>query len=139
MLTEGTQIRVVSTRDNLVEDPGQVRAAVGDGSQFGVAITYIEQDAPRGLAHAVLISEPYLGHEPLLYRDLTAVENLERESVVGRVELVGDVMVDVAELVRPRAHADDTPLEQAGVEPGDVILKFDGKPINVLNPDALKK
>jgi glucose-1-phosphate thymidylyltransferase len=29
-------------------------------------VTYIEQDAPRGLAHAVLISEPYLGHEPFV-------------------------------------------------------------------------
>ncbi len=29
-------------------------------------MTYIEQDAPRGLAHAVLISEPYLGHDPFV-------------------------------------------------------------------------
>ncbi len=35
-----------------------------------------------------------------------AVDNLERESVAGRVELVGDVMVDVAMLFQPRAQAD---------------------------------
>jgi glucose-1-phosphate thymidylyltransferase len=29
-------------------------------------VTYIEQDAPRGLAHAVLISEPFLGTEPFV-------------------------------------------------------------------------
>ncbi len=44
----------------------EIRAAVGDGSRWGLEVTYIEQDAPRGLAHAVLISEPYLGREPFV-------------------------------------------------------------------------
>jgi glucose-1-phosphate thymidylyltransferase len=44
----------------------EIRAAVGDGSRWGLEVTYIEQDAPRGLAHAVLISEPYLGDEPFV-------------------------------------------------------------------------
>jgi glucose-1-phosphate thymidylyltransferase len=44
----------------------EIRAAVGDGSAWGVSITYIEQDAPRGLAHAVLISEPFIRGEPFV-------------------------------------------------------------------------
>jgi glucose-1-phosphate thymidylyltransferase len=44
----------------------EIRAAVGDGSAWGVRVTYIEQDAPRGLAHAVLISEPFIGRDPFV-------------------------------------------------------------------------
>ncbi len=42
----------------------EIKDAVGDGGRFGVSVTYIEQEAPLGLAHAVLISEPFLGAEP---------------------------------------------------------------------------
>jgi len=44
----------------------EIKQAVGDGSRWGVRVTYIEQDAPRGLAHAVLISEPFMGREPFV-------------------------------------------------------------------------
>jgi glucose-1-phosphate thymidylyltransferase len=44
----------------------EIEAALGDGSRFGARITYIPQDAPRGLAHAVLISEGFLKGEPFV-------------------------------------------------------------------------
>ncbi|MBI4972863.1 MAG: glucose-1-phosphate thymidylyltransferase [Candidatus Omnitrophica bacterium] len=41
-----------------------IKEAVGDGSKFGAKITYIEQDAPRGIAHAVGITEEFMAGEP---------------------------------------------------------------------------
>jgi len=44
----------------------EIKAAVGDGSRFGAQVTYIEQEAPLGLAHAVLIAEPFLAGSPFV-------------------------------------------------------------------------
>ncbi|HUP73206.1 MAG TPA: glucose-1-phosphate thymidylyltransferase [Acidimicrobiales bacterium] len=59
MKTAGiTEIAIVvgDTRNEII-------AAVGDGSRFGVRVTYIPQDAPLGLAHCVLIAHDFLGDD----------------------------------------------------------------------------
>lgn len=48
------------------ETGDEIKAVVGEGSQFGVEITYILQDEPLGLAHAVLTAEPFLRDAPFV-------------------------------------------------------------------------
>jgi UDP-N-acetylglucosamine 2-epimerase len=60
--------------------------------------------------------------ELLLAPSQVAANNLARESVAGAVEVVGDVMVDVARVLAPCALADDAPLQQAGVSAGEYVL-----------------
>src|SRR6266516_878205 len=74
----------------------------------------------------------------LLCPSATAVVNLEREHVAGRVELVGDVMVDVALLFQPRARADDAPLDAAGVRAGEYALATAHRAGNVDDPARLR-
>jgi glucose-1-phosphate thymidylyltransferase len=74
-----------------------IRAAVGDGSAFGLDVTYLRQDEPLGIAHTVLVAEEYLRDEPFLMYlgdNLLGggvkpyVEDFERESPAASILLV---------------------------------------------------
>ena len=56
----------------------EIRAAVGDGSRWGLKVTYLPQDAPRGLAHCVLIAQEFLGDDDFV---MYLGDNLLRQSV----------------------------------------------------------
>ena len=61
----------------------EIRDAVGDGSQWGVQVAYIQQEAPLGLAHAVLTAEPFIGTDSFC---MYLGDNLIREKLAPLVE-----------------------------------------------------
>ena len=65
------------------ETGDEIREAVGDGSAFGARVTYVVQDAPRGLAHAVLTAEEALGSSPFV---MYLGDNLLRDGINDMVE-----------------------------------------------------
>jgi UDP-N-acetylglucosamine 2-epimerase (non-hydrolysing)/UDP-GlcNAc3NAcA epimerase len=75
----------------------------------------------------------------LLCSSQTAVENLRNESVAGAVELVGDVMVDVALLLQPAARARTSALTPYGVAPGEYLLATAHRAGNVDDPARLRQ
>ena len=84
-----TEIGIIvgDTRDEIME-------AVGDGSAFGVRITYLPQEAPLGLAHCVFIAREFLGDDDFV---MYLGDNLLRQGVAE--------FVDAFEADRQRASA----------------------------------
>lgn len=75
----------------------------------------------------------------LLCPSATAVDNLRRESVAGTIELVGDVMVDVALLLQPGARGRVEALAPYGVAPGEYLLVTAHRAGNVDDPARLAR
>ncbi len=65
------------------ETEEQVRGAVGDGSRFGVRVTYLRQPAPLGIAHALSLAREFVGTDPVV---LYLGDNWLRGGIVPFVE-----------------------------------------------------
>ena len=80
------------------ETGDEIRSVTGDGSQFGVSITYIEQDEPLGLAHAVLTAEPFLQASPFV---MYLGDNLLQGGMTDLVEAFREHEPDALILLTP--------------------------------------
>ena len=80
------------------ETGDEIREVAGDGSAFGIAITYIEQDAPLGLAHAVLTAEPFIGDSPFV---MYLGDNLLRDGIVELTNTFASEAPDALILLTP--------------------------------------
>ena len=64
----------------------EIRTAVTDGARWGLKVTYLPQEAPLGLAHAVLIAREFLGDDEFV---MYLGDNLLRDGIVPFVEGFG--------------------------------------------------
>ncbi|GAB3110548.1 glucose-1-phosphate thymidylyltransferase [Streptomyces calidiresistens] len=101
----------------------EIRAAVGDGGDFGARVTYIHQERPLGLAHAVLVARPWLGEEDF-------VMYLGDNFLFGRL----DGHLERFRADRPAAGLLLTRVDNPGafgvarVDPGGRVLRLEEKP-----------
>ena len=65
------------------ETSKEIVQAVGDGSKWGLKVTYIRQDQPLGLAHAVLVSEDFLGDDTFV---MYLGDNLIKDGITSLVD-----------------------------------------------------
>ncbi|MGI5467021.1 glucose-1-phosphate thymidylyltransferase [Streptomyces sp. CA-132043] len=101
----------------------EIEAAVGDGSAFGARVTYLAQERPLGLAHAVHIARDWLGDEDF-------VMYLGDNFVVGGIK----ELVDTFRAERPDAGilltkvADPSAFGVAELDAGGRVVNLEEKP-----------
>jgi UDP-N-acetylglucosamine 2-epimerase (non-hydrolysing)/UDP-GlcNAc3NAcA epimerase len=123
-------------------DTNSTLAGALAGAQAGVPVAHVEagmrsfdRSMPEELNRVLVDHASSL----LLCSSEVAVDNLHREDVSGEVELVGDVMVDVALGVQPRARERADLVRARGVEPGEYVLATAHRAGNVDDPQRLEQ
>jgi glucose-1-phosphate thymidylyltransferase len=110
------------------ETGAEIEAAAGDGSRFGVRISYIVQDEPLGLAHAVLTAEPFLGESAfVMYLGDNLLQGGISELVAAFREHEPDALILLTPVPDPQNYG---VAELAGAGPGAVgpVVRLIEKP-----------
>jgi UDP-GlcNAc3NAcA epimerase len=122
-------------------DTNSTLAGALAGAQAGVPVAHVEagmrsfdRSMPEELNRVLTDHASSI----LLCSSSVAVSNLGREGVSGMVELVGDVMVDVALSVHPRVRERVDLVEARGLEPGGYVLATAHRAGNVDDPARLE-
>ncbi len=104
------------------ETGDEIREVVGDGSQFGVKVSFIEQDQPAGLAHAVLTAEPFLGEDPFV---MYLGDNLLQGGISDLVEAFRASSPDALILLTPVTDPENYGVAELD---GDRVVSLQEKP-----------
>jgi glucose-1-phosphate thymidylyltransferase len=105
------------------ETGNEIRAEIGDGSQFGSRIQYIEQDEPRGLAHAVMIAENFMQRAPFV---MYLGDNLLQHGITPLVEEYRSIDCNAEILLTP--VPDPTQFGVAELGPNNEVVRLTEKP-----------
>jgi UDP-GlcNAc3NAcA epimerase len=123
-------------------DTNSTLAGALAGAQAGVPVAHVEagmrsfdRSMPEELNRVLVDHASSL----LLCSSPTAVENLRAEHAAGEVVLVGDVMVDVAAAVQPRARERVDLVRARGVQPREYVLATAHRAGNVDDPARLER
>ncbi|MFJ6730149.1 glucose-1-phosphate thymidylyltransferase [Streptomyces sp. NPDC091281] len=114
------------------ETADEIRAAVGDGTRFGLHVTYIPQERPLGLAHAVIVARDWLGDDDF-------VMYLGDNFIVGGIT----ALVDEFRRTRPAAQilltrvADPRAFGVAELDQAGNVVGLEEKPRNPRSDLAL--
>lgn len=106
----------------------EIEAAAGDGSRFGLRISYIVQSEPLGLAHAVLTAEPFLREDPfVMYLGDNLLQGGISELVSAFEESQPDALILLTAVSDPENYG---VAELARAEPGEKarVLRLVEKP-----------
>jgi glucose-1-phosphate thymidylyltransferase len=101
----------------------EVKAKTGNGDRFGAKITYILQEQPAGLAHAVKVAQPFLGDSPFI---MYLGDNLIQSDLGLFLEKFSAEAVDALILLRPVANP--TAFGVATVDENGRVLQLIEKP-----------
>ncbi|MEV0238335.1 glucose-1-phosphate thymidylyltransferase [Streptomyces sp. NPDC050674] len=105
------------------ETAEEIEEAVGDGSAFGLKITYIPQERPLGLAHAVLIARDYLGDDDFV---MYLGDNFIVGGITGLVDEFRSHRPD-AQILLTRV-ADPRAFGVAELDPSGQVIGLEEKP-----------
>lgn len=116
MLAGIRDILIITTPD----DQDRFRQLLGDGSQFGVRLSYVVQPAPKGLAQAFLLDEDFIGDEPvtLILGDNLFYGHGFDEIVRNAAALTSGATIFTYHVNKPRRY-------------GVVVLDEEGRPIAI--------
>lgn len=105
---------------------------LGDGSKFGINITYLDQPEPKGLAHAIMVAEEYLRGEPfVMYLGDNLLKQGAEPLVKLFIETESDCVVGAANVKDPNRFG-VVVFDEEGK-----ILKFVEKPKEPISKWAL--
>jgi glucose-1-phosphate thymidylyltransferase len=101
----------------------EVRSKTGNGDLFGANITYILQDKPAGLAHAVKIARPFLGESPFV---MYLGDNLIQDGLSPLLNTFKEQYMDALIMLRPVPNP--TAFGVAEVDAQGKVLRLVEKP-----------